>query len=155
MTKGKRGMQAQTAPEVMLKHVMMDALKKANNFEAKNIQEVCVGNVNQNGGGFTTTRMAQFLAGIPATTPTRVTNRQCSSGLQATAMVANQITANEIDIGMAGGVESMSLFNMQDVMDPSKIGEECFDKEEAQIAMVGMGNTSDNVAEKFGISRQK
>jgi acetyl-CoA acyltransferase 1 len=112
MTRAKKGPQKDTAPEAMLAPVLKDVLVKANNMDAKHVQEICIGNVLQPGAGSTTSRMGQFLAGIPHTTPLIGINRLCSSGLQAVATVANQIKSGEIDCGIGGGVESMSMFSM-------------------------------------------
>jgi len=71
--------------------------------------------------------MAQLLADIPHTTPLYSLNRQCSSGLTAVATIANQIRSRQIDIGMGGGVESMSMFDMMGSMDPGKISERVFE----------------------------
>ncbi len=65
----------------MLVPVFKDVLKKANNLDPKLVEELCIGNVLQPGGGATTGRMAQFIAGIPYTTPFNSLNRMCSSGL--------------------------------------------------------------------------
>lgn len=59
-------------------------------------------------GGATICRLAQLHAGIPKDATTVTVNRQCSSGLQAIAMIANMISAGQIDIGIGGGAESMS-----------------------------------------------
>jgi len=68
--------------------------------------------------------------------------------------VANQIRVGEIDIGIGGGVESMSLFSMQGVIDPETISELSFENEKAQKCMMSMGVTAENVAEKYGITRE-
>jgi acetyl-CoA acyltransferase 1 len=75
--------------------------------------------------------MAQFLAGIPDTTPLYAIDRLCSSGLQAVADVANAIRSNQIDIGIGGGVESMSMFAMTNMVDPNTVAEEVFEHQEA------------------------
>ena len=62
----------------------------------------------QPGAGPNTSRMATFLAGFPETTALQVCNRQCSSGLQAVMHIANAIRNRQIEIGIGGGVESMS-----------------------------------------------
>jgi acetyl-CoA acyltransferase 1 len=54
-------------------------------------------------------RAASLAAGFPESIAVRSLNRQCSSGLQATVDVANQIKTGMIDIGIGAGVESMSL----------------------------------------------
>lgn len=53
--------------------------------------------------------MAALMAGIPVEVPTVSINRQCSSGLQAVANIASDIKAGYIKVGLAGGVESMSM----------------------------------------------
>jgi len=106
----------------MLAPVLKDVIKKSG-VDPKLIDEICIGNCLQPGSGATTSRMAQFLAGIPETTSQYAINRQCSSGLQACANIANAIRSGEIDIGIGGGVESMSLFSMMKIVDPGCISE--------------------------------
>lgn len=53
--------------------------------------------------------MAMFPAGIPYSVPVQAVNRQCSSGLQAVATIANAIKAGQIDAGIGAGVESMTF----------------------------------------------
>ena len=79
----------------------------------------------------------------------------CSSGLQAIINVANQIRAGEIDMGIGGGVESMSLFSTEKAIDPETIAAACFEHPKAQLCMMPMGITSENVAEKYGITRER
>lgn len=123
MTRAKKGPQKDTAPEAMLAPVLKDVLKKANDLDPKVVQEICIGNVLQPGAGSTSSRMAQFLAGIPDTTPLYAVDRLCSSGLQAVATIANSIRSGEIDIGIGGGVESMSMFAMTNMVDPGALSD--------------------------------
>jgi len=67
--------------------------------------------------------------------------------------VANQIRAGEIEIGIGGGVESMSNYDMNGQVNPDLLSEAVFENELAQKCMIGMGDTSENVIEKFGITR--
>lgn len=136
----------------MLAPVLKDVIKKAN-IDPKLVEEICIGNVLQPGAGSTSSRMAQFLAGIPETTPLYAIDRLCSSGLQAVANVFNAIKAGEIDIGIGGGVESMSLYAMTNMVDPNNISQLVFDDDKANKCLMPMGITSENVAEKFGITR--
>ena len=62
--------------------------------------------------GFAAMRMAQVVAGIPDSVALQWVNRQCSSGLQAVAHIANAISTKQISIGIGGGVESMSFYPM-------------------------------------------
>lgn len=137
----------------MLAPVLKDVLAKANNFDASLVQEICIGNVNQPGAGSTTSRMAQFLGDIPHTTPLYGINRLCSSGLQAIMDVANSIRAGQIDCGIGGGVESMSMYDMQKSIDPEKLSDQIFENERAQKCLMPMGITSENVAQKYGLTR--
>eukprot|EP00335_Anophryoides_haemophila_P000099 CAMPEP_0204820954 /NCGR_PEP_ID=MMETSP1018-20131115/311_1 /ASSEMBLY_ACC=CAM_ASM_000518 /TAXON_ID=46462 /ORGANISM="Anophryoides haemophila, Strain AH6" /LENGTH=97 /DNA_ID=CAMNT_0051917537 /DNA_START=294 /DNA_END=587 /DNA_ORIENTATION=- len=97
--------------------------------------------------------MASFLAGFPETTSCVTVNRLCSSGLEACSIVAAKIAAGHIDIGIGAGVESMSTYDMNASVDPEKISEAVFEHPQARNCLMGMGETSENVAEKFGITR--
>jgi acetyl-CoA acyltransferase 1 len=99
--------------------------------------------------------MAMFLAGYPYDVSVSAINRQCSSGLSAVANIANSIKAGVIDIGIGGGTESMSLYNMNEGIRTDILHHEVFDNEDAMNCMLSMGITSENVAEKYGISREK
>lgn len=57
-------------------------------------------------------RLGSLLAGLPDTVSAMSVNRLCSSGLEAASVVANKIAAGVIDIGVGGGVENMSLYDM-------------------------------------------
>lgn len=115
----------------MLLPILQDVLKKANNLDPKLVEEVCIGNVLQPGAGAITSRIAQLLAGIPDTCPNHTINRQCSSGLQAVATVANMIAAGQIEIGIGGGVESMSTGNMMGQVNPELLSDKVFEHDQA------------------------
>lgn len=66
-------------------------------------------------------------------------NRFCSSGLQAVSTIANAIRANEIDIGIGGGVESMSLSDMNGAVDPAALSDAVFENEKASHCLMSMG----------------
>lgn len=99
--------------------------------------------------------MAGFLAGFPHTTSLYAVNRWCASGLQAIASICTAIKEGSIDVGIGAGVESMSLFSMQDGIAIDKLSEQIFEHEQARNCLMGMGETSDNVAKEFGITRQE
>ncbi|XP_011241272.1 3-ketoacyl-CoA thiolase B, peroxisomal isoform X1 [Mus musculus] len=110
------------------------------------------GNVLQPGAGAIMARIAQFLSGIPETVPLSTVNRQCSSGLQAVANIAGGIRNGSYDIGMACGVESMTLSQRGN---HGNISSRLLENEKARDCLIPMGITSENVAERFGVSRQK
>merc|ERR1719352_749690 len=99
--------------------------------------------------------MAQFMGDLPFEVPLSTVNRQCSSGLQAVANIASSIKAGIIDVGLAGGVEQMTMYNMAASVDPSKFSKNIADVPMAMAYMVPMGITSENVAEKYGVSKEK
>lgn len=137
----------------MLVPVMKEVIRLAG-IEAKQVEDVCIGNVLSQACGADNGRMAAFLAGIPHTTPFMAINRKCSSGLQAVMNVANQIRAGEIDIGIAGGVESMTYNSMQQY-DPKKVAQAVYDHPLAKNLMTTDGMTSENVCDVFGVTRQQ
>ncbi|POM70615.1 3-ketoacyl-CoA thiolase A [Phytophthora palmivora] len=153
ITKARRGGFKDTTPDVLLGHVLQAVLKQAK-VDPKLVGDVVVGNVLQPGAGAGMARMAQLAAGIPHTVPLHVINRQCSSGLQAVANVTAAIKAGYYDIGIAAGVECMSLSGMD--RDPPTVNwEQVGAVQDAMDCTVPMGITSENVAEKYGISRTK
>lgn len=93
-----------------------------------------------------------MVAGFPETTAVTTLNRQCSSGLQALANIASSIKSGFIDIGIGAGVESMSLYDMTSSV--GEINPRFFEHEQAVKCLLTMGQTSENVAEKYGISRE-
>ena len=60
-----------------------------------------------------------------------------------------------IDIGIGSGVESMSMYDMNSSVNVEKISEAVFEHEKARNCLMGMGDTSENVAELYGIGRDK
>ncbi|XP_010833811.1 PREDICTED: 3-ketoacyl-CoA thiolase, peroxisomal [Bison bison bison] len=149
-----RGGFKDTTPDELLSAVMTAVLQDVKLSPAQ-LGDICVGNVLQPGAGATMARIAQFLSDIPETVPLSAVNRQCSqgsSGLQAGASIAGGIRNGSYDIGMACGVESMSL---ADRGNPGNITSRLVEKEKARDCLIPMGITSENVAEQFGISREK
>jgi len=86
----------------------------------------------QPGAGAMQTRAAQLMAGIPVNSTAVAVNRQCSSGIEACSIVASKIKAGIIDIGIGAGVESMSMYNMMELVDPSSLSDELFENENAR-----------------------
>lgn len=154
ITKGKKGGFKDTAPEYLLSFVLREAAKRAK-VNTADVQDIAVGNNLQPGAGEIPNRMAMFLAGFPDTTSVVAVNRLCSSGLEACSIIAAKIRAGVIDIGIGAGVESMSLYDMNSSVNVEKISEAVMDDDKARTCMMSMGETSENVAEKYGITRQK
>jgi acetyl-CoA acyltransferase 1 len=153
MTKSGKGLLKDTQTEVIVRPVLEELLRRGN-VKPENIQEIVFGNVLQTGSAFFPTRMAQFLAGFPDTTNVMSVNRLCSSGLQAVMTVAYGIASKQYDIGIGGGVETMSMYDMNNQIDAEKISEDVFNTPKAANCMIPMGITSENVAEQFKIDRK-
>lgn len=151
-TKAKRGAFASMAPEDLLAPLYKAIVGKTG-VNPKDIGDIQIGNASQPGAGAVSSRMSQFLGDIPFEVPLSTVNRQCSSGLQAVANIASNIKAGIIDIGLAGGVESMSMFPMGEGVNPDKFSTAILDNDLAAACLQPMGLTSENVATKWGISR--
>jgi acetyl-CoA acyltransferase 1 len=154
MTRAKKGPLRQTAPEMLLSHVFKSTLERTK-LDPKLVEDVQVGNVLMPGAGAFNARAAMFLSGMATETPCSAVNRQCSSGLEACALIAAKIKAGLIECGIGAGVESMSLFDMNGMVDPEKLSEEIFENTDASNCMLPMGLTSENVCEKYGLQRDK
>merc|ERR1740121_1306770 len=150
---GKGGFK-DTPPEDMLAP-LFKAVVERTKVDPKKIGDCQIGNVLQPTAGAATSRMAMFLGDLPYEIPVAAVNRQCSSGLQAVANIAASIRSGVIDVGLAGGVESMSMYNMTSGMDMNKLSTEIGNNDLASACLMPMGITSENVAEAYKIPREK
>ncbi|CAL5020230.1 unnamed protein product [Urochloa decumbens] len=150
--KAKRGGFKDTYPEDLLT-VVLKAVLDNTKINPGEVGDIVVGTVLGPGSQRATEcRMAAFYAGFPETVPVRTVNRQCSSGLQAVADVAAAIKAGFYDIGIGAGLESMSISSIGwDGQVNPKIS--AFQK--AQDCLLPMGITSENVAHRYGVTRQE
>lgn len=96
-------------------------------------------------------RAAALAAGFPNTAGAYSVNRFCSSGLKATADIADSIASGAIEIGVAVGGESMSAPGAP----PHPFNEEVMENQEVQDSLEPMGWTSENVARDFNITREQ
>eukprot|EP01100_Stratorugosa_tubuloviscum_P003865 TRINITY_DN193_c0_g5_i2.p1 TRINITY_DN193_c0_g5~~TRINITY_DN193_c0_g5_i2.p1 ORF type:complete len:423 (-),score=271.18 TRINITY_DN193_c0_g5_i2:61-1329(-) len=150
--KGKRGGLRNMFADELLAVVLKETIKTTN-ISIDKIGDICVGNVLQPGGGALTARMGQFIGGLSYEVPLNTVNRQCSSGLQAFMNITGGIRAGVYDIGIAAGVETMSKNDMMSSV--SELSPSVGDCELAQSCLIPMGTTSENVAEKYGLTREK
>ena len=131
-------------------------------IEATDVDEVIFGQVLAAGGGQNPTRQAARAAGVPDSATAFGINQVCGSGLRAVALAAQQIRTGESSIVVAGGMESMSLSqHAAHLRNGQKMGGlEFIDtmlKDGLWDAFHGyhMGNTAENVATKYQISREQ
>ena len=153
LTKAKRGGLKDTTIEEILSQLYTKVVETTKVDPAK-IEEVVIGNVLKVGSNGMSLRLVQFMAGFPQNVPCHSVNRMCASGLQAVSTVANQIKSGEISIGLAGGAESMSMFEMNTAVHPP-LPEQAFKIPDAANCVIPMGITSDNIVRQFAMSRQK
>jgi acetyl-CoA acyltransferase 1 len=112
LCRARKGAFAKVPPSTLLTTVLQAALEHNGKIEGKDVEDICLGNCLMPPSGFAAMRMAQIVAGIPDSVSMQWVNRQCSSGLQAVAHIANAISTKQIQIGIGGGVESMSFYPM-------------------------------------------
>ncbi len=130
------------------------------------IDEVYYGCVNQAGeDNRNVARMSSLLAGLPESVPAATVNRLCGSGLEALACATRAIQTGELALAIAGGVESMSrapfvmpkatsAFSRHNEIHDTTIGWRFVNPEmERRYGVDSMGQTAENVAEQYGISR--
>ncbi|KAL6535150.1 3-ketoacyl-CoA thiolase 2, peroxisomal [Orobanche minor] len=150
--KSKRGGFKDTYPDDLLAPVLKALLEKTN-VNPSEVGDIVVGTVLAPGSQRASEcRMAAFYAGFPETVPVRTVNRQCSSGLQAVADVAAAIKAGFYDIGIGAGLESMTVNPMAW---EGSVNPRVKTMAQAQDCLLPMGITSENVAHRFGITRQE
>ena len=88
-------------------HAIKNALERAE-VSGEQVDHVIVGQVLQAGQGQIPSRQAQIKAGIPKEVPSETINKVCASGMRAAGILDQQIRAGDVDVGVAGGMESMS-----------------------------------------------
>lgn len=148
--KAKKGSLAHVRPDDLGALVVKETLKRAGNYEG-NIDDLIIGcAMPEAEQGNNMARNIGALAGLHHTVPAITINRFCSSGLQAIAYAAQGIMLGHSDTAIAGGAESMSLIPMAGhVIRPNvKL------VESAPQYYMGMGHTAEEVAKKYGISRE-
>lgn len=159
---GKFGGALSTVPTATLGAIVIkEALKRAN-IAPDQVDEVIMGCVYQAGLGQNVARQSAVYAGIPVSVPALTLNNLCGSALKSINIAAAMIEAGEADIIVAGGMESMSgapyllknarfgyRMNNGELLDSM-----IYDGLEDTFNHYHMGITAENVAEKYGITRE-
>ncbi len=134
-------------------HALKHAIDRAK-IEGGDIEDVIVGCGNPEGAtGGNVARLAATWAGCPVTTSGTTINRFCSSGLQSVAVAAGYIRNEGAPVAAAAGVENISLVQMGGHMNTYFYTEEKLMREKPALWMP-MIDTADNVAERYGLSRE-
>ena len=148
--KAKKGSLASVRPDDLGAIAVKETLKRAGNYEGI-LDDLIIGcAMPEAEQGMNMARTIGALAGLPHTVPAITINRYCSSGLQSIAYAAQGILSGQINTAIAGGAESMSLVPMMGhVIRPNVTL-----AENAPQYYMSMGHTAEQVAKKYGISRE-
>ncbi|KAH8428040.1 thiolase family protein [Aspergillus melleus] len=142
-------------PEEILMPIMQSAVQRAD-IQPHHVNDALIGNVLGELGFAKTGRMALNAAGFPNSTTFHTLNRQCSSSLQAITHMSHSILVGQIDVGLAGGVESMTR-NYTTRGIPIDVSPTLKDSavKDARDCLLPMLQTSENVASRYGIGRRE
>jgi 3-oxoadipyl-CoA thiolase len=165
---GFRGALSSVRPDDLAAHVISAAVER-NGIDSGRIDDVYMGAANQSGeDNRDVARMAALLAGLPVDVPGVTVNRLCASGLEAVNQASRALRLGEGDLYLAGGVESMSrapwvlpkpengLPRGEQTLYDTTLGWRMINPRMAErYSPESMGETGENVAERYGISRQE
>jgi acetyl-CoA acyltransferase len=141
-----------TRPDDLAALAIKEALARVPGVDAKEIEDVILGCAMPEGEqGMNVARIAALRAGLPVETSAMTINRFCSSGLQAIALAAERIRSGSAEVIIAGGTESMSLVPMGG----NKISPNPWLVDHYPDAYINMGLGTENIARKFGITREQ
>ena len=159
---GKFGGTLAKTPATELGATVIKALLERARLEGGQIGEVILGQVLTAGVGQNAARQTVIKSGLPATVPAMTINKVCGSGLKAVMLAAQAIRDGDSEIIIAGGQESMSL--APHVLNGSREGQRMGDWKMVDTMIVDglwdvynqyhMGTTAENVAKKYGVTRE-
>jgi 3-oxoadipyl-CoA thiolase len=155
-------------PDDLLAHVIKALISRNPTIDLNAIEDVIAGCANQAGeDNRNVARMAALLAGLPVSVGGLTVNRLCASGLQAIMDAARAISCGDGELYIAGGVESMTRapfvmgkadapFARQTEIFDTTIGWRFINKKQSEMYYpYTMGETAENVAERWNISREE
>jgi len=149
--RAKRGGLATVRPDELAVLVIQALLKRTPGLDPKEIEDVILGCAFPEGEqGMNVTRAVVIRAGLPVSVAAETINRYCSSGSQAIAHAAYAIMAGQLDIAIAGGVESMTMVPMMGY----KFAPNPHFALDLPQYYTNMGLTAENVAAKYNVSRE-
>jgi len=138
-------------PDDLAALVISEAIARVPGLTAAEVDDVILGCAMPEGEqGMNVARIAALRAGLPVETSAMTINRFCSSGLQAIALAADRIRGGGAEVIVAGGTESMSMVPMGG----NKISPNPWLVDHYPDAYINMGLGTENIARKFGISRE-
>ena len=150
--RANRGTLVDVRPDEMASVVIKEVLSRAEPVKAEDVEDVILGcSFPEGEQGLNVARNALLRAGLPDSVPGQTVNRFCSSGLQTIATASERIMAGFGTCILAGGVESMSMVPMGG----NKYAPNPWMAENYPEVYCSMGQTAENVANKYGISREE
>jgi acetyl-CoA acyltransferase len=150
--KAFKGSLRATRPDDLAALAIREALARVPGLDAKEIDDVILGCAMPEGEqGMNVARIAALRAGLPIETSAMTVNRFCSSGLQAIAIAAERIRAGAAQVILAGGTESMTMVPMGG----NKVSPNPWLVDHNPDAYINMGLGTENIARKFGITREQ
>jgi acetyl-CoA acyltransferase len=149
--KAPRGILKDTRPDDVAAIVIKEAVSRVPGLKMEEVDDVVLGCAfPESDQGLNLARVVAMRAGFPDTVPGQTVNRFCSSGLQAIATAAHEIMVGATEVMVAGGVEFMSQVPIMGLTPSPNL----FLVEHNPQVYTSMGLTAENVAEKFGVSRE-
>jgi len=150
--KAYKGTLRATRPDDLAAVAIKEALTRAKGLDPREIEDVILGCAMPEGEqGMNVARIAALRAGLPVESSAMTINRFCSSGLQAIAIAAERIMVGHAEVVVAGGTESMSMVPMGGY----KVAPNPWLMEHYPDSYLGMGLTAENLARKYGITREQ
>ncbi len=147
-----KGSLAQKRPDDLAAEVLRGLLARVPSVKPEMIEDLILGCAMPEGEqGLNVARVVGLLGGLPIETSAMTINRFCASGLQALALGAGSIAMGTNDIVVCGGVESMSMVPMTG----NKLSASAEAMEKCPDVYTPMGITAENVAKKFGVTREE
>lgn len=156
VTRAKKGGFKDAHDHEMLAAVLAAIRAKHPNLDPSKVEDIQIGTVLSELGGSKAGRMASLHVGWPSTSSFQTVNRACSSGLAAITGVAHSIAVGQIDVGIGGGMESMTR-NYGSRAIPTALWEDLKNSpvQDAKDCIMSMGITAENVAERYGVGRKE
>ena len=153
IAKAYRGAFNDTQAQTLTGHVISNAIERAG-LAKEEIQDVIIGAALQQGSThMNIARQGAIRAGLPTSVPGMSIDRQCASGLMAIMCAAGRITAGDIDVAVAGGVESISLVQNEN-MNTHRVADPWILQKLPSLYMT-MLETAEIVAKRYNISRDQ
>ena len=149
--KAFKGTLRTTRPDDLAAVAITEAIRRVPGLDPKEIEDIIMGcAMPEAEAGMNVARNAALRAGLPVEISAMTINRFCSSGLQSIAMAAERIMAGFGEVILAGGTESMTMIPMGG----NKVSPNPWLMDHNPDAYLNMGLTAENVARKYGITRE-